>query len=195
MGLSLENATKPNWLHRYDLISLNYIYMPWISDTFRKDYLEGDDPYYSVLRYSYENLFIMRTGYSFTYNSLRDAANLPTGLYQTNGFQIKMNVEFAGNLLYGISKMAKQHKSAKGSYKLFGIEYSQYAKFDFDFAKSVVLSEKNSLAFHIALGIGIPYGNSTILPYEKRYFSGGANSDARMECTWFRTGFIQRERW
>ena len=171
-----KNATKPNWLHRYDLISLNYIYMPWISDTFRKDYLEGDDPYYSVLRYSYENLFIMRTGYSFTYNSLRDAANLPTGLYQTNGFQVKMNVEFAGNLLYGISKMAKQHKSAKGSYKLFGIEYSQYAKFDFDFAKSVVLSEKNSLAFHIALGIGIPYGNSTILPYEKRYFSGGANS-------------------
>ena len=65
--------------------------MPWISDTFRKDYLEGDDPYYSVLRYSYENLFIMRTGYSFTYNSLRDAANLPTGLYQTNGFRVKMN--------------------------------------------------------------------------------------------------------
>ena len=47
---------------------------------------------------------------------------------------------------------------------------------DFDFAKSVVLSEKNSLAFHVGFGIGLPYGNSTILPYEKRYFAGGANS-------------------
>jgi outer membrane protein assembly factor BamA len=26
------------------------------------------------------------------------------------------------------------------------------------------------------VGAAIPYGNSTVLPYEKRYFSGGANS-------------------
>ncbi len=29
---------------------------------------------------------------------------------------------------------------------------------------------------HAALGVAVPYGNSNILPYEKRYFSGGANS-------------------
>jgi outer membrane protein assembly factor BamA len=29
---------------------------------------------------------------------------------------------------------------------------------------------------HAAVGVAIPYGNSKILPYEKRYFSGGANS-------------------
>ena len=29
---------------------------------------------------------------------------------------------------------------------------------------------------HAALGIAYPYGNSTVLPFEKRYFSGGANS-------------------
>lgn len=171
-----NRSSNPKWQHRYDLFSLNYVYMPWISETFREDYLEGDDPHYSVLRYSYENLFIMNTGYSFVYNSLRDAANQPTGLYQTNGFQIKMGFEIAGNLLYGLSRMTKSHKDSKGHYNLFGIAYSQYAKFDFDFAKSVVLDEKNSLAFHIAFGIGLPYGNSTILPYEKRYFSGGANS-------------------
>jgi outer membrane protein assembly factor BamA len=32
------------------------------------------------------------------------------------------------------------------------------------------------MAMHFALGIACPYGNSDILPYEKRYFSGGANS-------------------
>ena len=30
--------------------------------------------------------------------------------------------------------------------------------------------------FHFAFGIAWPYGNSNILPFEKRYFSGGANS-------------------
>ena len=39
-----------------------------------------------------------------------------------------------------------------------------------------MLNETNFLAFHAALGFGLPYGNSTILPYEKRYFAGGANS-------------------
>ena len=53
---------------------------------------------------------------------------------------------------------------------------NQYVKGDFDFAKSFSFDERNSLAVHAALGIAYPYGNSTVLPYEKRYFSGGANS-------------------
>ena len=34
----------------------------------------------------------------------------------------------------------------------------------------------NQLALHAALGVAYPYGNSEVLPFEKRYFSGGANS-------------------
>lgn len=169
-------ANKPNLNHSFDLFSLNYVYMPWISDTFKKDYLEGEDSHYSVLRYSYEDLFIMKMGYNFTYNSLRDKTGQPSELYQTNGYQIKMAFELAGNLLYGLSKATHSQPDDNGNYKIFGIAYSQYAKVDFDFAKSTVLNDRNSLAFHVAFGFGLPYGNSTILPYEKRYFSGGANS-------------------
>ena len=171
-----NHSGKSRLQHHFDMLSINYVYMPWISDTFKRDYLEGNDPHYSVLRYSYDNLFIVRTGYNFTYNSLRDAANMPTGLYQTNGFQVKFGIELAGNVLYGLSRAIHGKRSSNDPYSLFGIAYSQYAKMDFDFAKSVVLSEKNSLAFHVGFGIGLPYGNSTILPYEKRYFAGGANS-------------------
>ena len=169
-------AANRKWQHRYDMLSINYVYMPWISDTFKNEYLNGDDPHYSVLRYSYENLFIVKTGYSVVYNSLHDASNRATGLYQTNGFQIKMGVEFAGNVLYAISKATKAQRNSDDNFSIFGIAYSQYAKFDFDFAKSVIVNDRNSVAFHADLGIGLPYGNSTILPYEKRYFSGGANS-------------------
>ena len=59
---------------------------------------------------------------------------------------------------------------------LFNIAYAQYAKFDFDYTKILRFDERNSLALHGGFGIAIPYGNSTVLPFEKRYFSGGANS-------------------
>ncbi len=173
-GLVWNHRNTPNFKNRLDLISLNYVFMPWISETFTKEYLEGDDPRYAVLRYTYENLFIMKLGYGFTYNSLTGGA--ATSLNQTNGYQIKMNVETAGNMLYGISKLAKLPKDDNGSYSLFNIPYSQYAKFDFDFSKSLMLNDRQSVAFHTNFGIAIPYGNSSIIPYEKRYFAGGANS-------------------
>jgi hypothetical protein len=77
---------NPRLQHRMDLLSLNYIFMPWISDTFKKEYLENTDSRNSILRYSYEDLFIMRLGYSFVYNSQRVASAI--GLYQKNGYQI-----------------------------------------------------------------------------------------------------------
>ena len=131
---------RPNLRHHLDIVSLNYVFMPWISDTFRRTYLEGDNPRYAVLRYSYENIFIMRAAYGF------------------------------------VSKMLRMHQTADGSYAIFSIPYSQYVKFDVDFSKSVRLSENNSLAWHAAFGLAIPFGNSKVIPYEKRYFSGGANS-------------------
>lgn len=160
--------------HKLDLFGLDYIFMPWISETFRKDYLEDTDSKNSVIRYSYEDLFIMKTGYSFQYNSSRRAQM--SGLYQTNAHQIKANIELAGNLLYGISKLAKISQNDNHQYTIFNIAYSQYVKVDFDLTKSFLIDEQNSLVFHCGFGIGIPYGNSNILPYEKRYFSGGANS-------------------
>lgn len=159
--------------HRWDVLSLNYMFMPWISNTFRKNYLEGEDPRYAILRYSYEDLFIMKTGYSFVYNSNKITSN---STYQVNAWQLKGNFETAGNLLNLTRKLINAEKQANGSYKIFNIAYSQYAKADFDFVKSMLLTSQSSLAFHAAFGIAIPYGNSDALPYEKRYFSGGANS-------------------
>ena len=38
------------------------------------------------------------------------------------------------------------------------------------------LNNNNNIALHCGFGIAYPYGNSKVLPFEKRYFSGGANS-------------------
>lgn len=160
--------------HRLDLFSLNYLYMPWISSTFRKEYLENSSSRNSILRYSYEDLFIMKVGYGITFNSLHKTGT--QSLYNTNGYQIKVNSELAGSLLYGVASLFNSRQNKNGEYVIGNIPFSQYFRFDFDYSKSVRLTEQSSIAFHGAFGIALPYGNSTMIPYEKRYFAGGANS-------------------
>ena len=148
--------------YQIDLIDLNYVFMPWISDTFRRDYLEDESNRNAILRYNYEDLFIMRFGLGYTYNN---------GLYA-----IKANIESAGNVLGLGAKAFGFSKNEQAQYKLFNIAYAQYVKGDFDFTRNIRFDYNNSLVWHFGFGIAYPYGNSTILPFEKRYFSGGANS-------------------
>lgn len=175
-----RNSSHPGLQHRLDMVSLNYVFVPWISSTFRRNYLDGADPRISILKASYEDLFIMRWGYSFIYNSQQDKMQLNTlqsgSSNLTRGWQLKYNIESAGNLLRGISAISGAKRNQNGQYEMFNIAYSQYVKTDIDFVRCIQFDERNSLAFHAAFGIAIPYGNSSIIPYEKRYFAGGANS-------------------
>ena len=148
--------------YQIDLLDLNYISMPWISQTFRTEYLDNTDSRNSILRYNYENLFIMKTGLGYTYNNGRWA--------------IKANIETAGNLLNLITKTLKFHVNDDGQYTILDVAYAQYVRGNFDFTRNLQFDYNNQLVFHVGLGIAYPYGNSNILPFEKRYFSGGANS-------------------
>lgn len=159
--------------NRIDLIDLNYVYMPWISETFKRDYLDDPTSRNAILRYNYENLFIMKLGYNFSFSTMSAGA---TSTYGTNAYSVRFGIETAGNLLQGISSLTHASRNEDGNYKVFNIAYAQYAKVDFDYAKSFKIDDRNSFAIHFGLGVAVPYGNSTILPYEKRYFSGGANS-------------------
>ena len=148
--------------YRFDLVNLNYVFMPWISDTFRKEYLENESNSNVILRYNYEDLFIMRTAFGFAYNNGRVA--------------LRTNIETAGNLLGACSKLFGGSKNELGQYKLFNIAYAQYVKGDIDWTQQLTKGANDQLVFHIGIGLAYPYGNSKVLPFEKRYFSGGANS-------------------
>jgi len=148
--------------YQIDLLDINYVFMPWISTKFREDYLDDNTNRNAILRYNYEDLLIMKFGFRYNYNN---------GLYA-----IKANVETAGNLLGALSNVANFKKNDQGQYKVFNIAFAQYVKGDIDFTKYFKFDNTNTLVFHAGLGIAYPYGNSSILPFEKRYFSGGANS-------------------
>lgn len=148
--------------YRVDLLDLNYIYMPWISATFKHDYLDNANNRNAILRYNYEDLFIMKSGAGLTYN---DGVNA-----------VRANIEASGNILNGLSKAFRFKQNAIGQYTLFNIAYAQYAKFDIDYTHLFLFDSRNTLAAHAEFGIAWPYGNSSVLPFEKRYFSGGANT-------------------
>lgn len=156
------NDPRHHDTYRLDVLDLNYISMPWISDTFKKEYLDNTTSRNAILRYNYENLFIMKFGVGYAYN---------------NGIiAIKANAETAGNLLGLMAKSFGFHRDNDGRYTFLDVAYAQYLKVDLDVTRTINFDYYNQLVFHAGLGIAYPYGNSTILPFEKRYFSGGANS-------------------
>jgi outer membrane protein assembly factor BamA len=40
---------------------------------------------------------------------------------------------------------------------------------------NVILNDASSIVYRGFIGVGIPYGNSKAIPFEKQYFGGGAN--------------------
>ena len=157
--------------HRFDLLDVNYIYVPWKSNTF-KAYLENLTDRNSILIKSYEDLLIVRMGYTFSYNS----ANNSQMIGNRNSYSVRFNIEESGNLLYGASKLIHRRPKTDKGYVIANIPFAQYIKGDFDLAQNLLIDNRNSLVFHIGLGVAYPYGNSQALPFEKRYFSGGPNS-------------------
>ena len=150
----------------YNLIDISYIYLPRMSQEFKDKYMGPS----SSIRFSYEDHFIMRMGFGVNYSNRRINSSL------SSYFTLRANVKTAGNLLYGISNAVDQQKNEEGQYEIFNIPYSQYAKFDIDYAYNFRINKGWRLVLHTALGVGLPYGNATILPFEERYFTGGANS-------------------
>lgn len=165
-------SDKTRAQHRFDLLNINYIYVPWKSELFN-EYLMNLTDYNSILIKSYEDQLIVRMGYSYTYNSANDSQKKSEN---KNSYSIRFNIEESGNLLHVFSKLVHNKPKGNAGYVIANIPFAQYIKGDFDFAKNFNIDNRNSLVFHVGLGIAYPYGNSKAVPFEKRYFSGGPNS-------------------
>jgi outer membrane protein assembly factor BamA len=153
--------------HQFRFIDISYVYLPWISDAFRDQFLQSTN----ILKYSYENHFIVGLGYSGNYTSYR--ARNPHRSY----WNIYYNVETAGNLLRGLAKPLRfKVDPESGNYELFNTQFAQFAKADISATYNQMLHPQHRLVFHADVGVAVPYGNSQTIPFEKRYFAGGSNS-------------------
>lgn len=155
-----------HWTHMFNLIDINYIYVPWMSQAFIDRFSKRS----SVLLASYRDNFILDWSYQGTYTSFNP--RFPNRSY----VQLSMRAETAGNALYALSLAANLPQDSAGHYMLWKIPYAQYAKGDVHFTCHGIITPKHHLVGHIGLGVAVPYLNADVLPFQKRYFGGGANS-------------------
>jgi outer membrane protein assembly factor BamA len=153
--------------HSLSLLDVNYISMPWKSGNFRNYLSSRIDP---LTRYSYDDVFTAGVNYSLIYT------NANAGRMRQHLYTLRFDIETSGNGLAALARAVRAGKNEDGQYTLFGNPFAQYIKGDFDLAQTFPLDPKHALAFHAGIGFACPYGNSTILPFEKRYYAGGPNS-------------------
>ncbi|MBO4723914.1 MAG: BamA/TamA family outer membrane protein [Bacteroidaceae bacterium] len=156
--------------HQLDVLDLNYLVVPWISDYFKSEYLDQVTSARSILKYNYEDLLITKIGYTFYYSNARINSVAP---FQ---YSVRVGFETSGNMLNLLAAPLDLEKNDEGQCKVFGVAFAQYAKHDFSYTANWRLDRLNNFVAHLEWGIAVPYGNSTSLPFEKRYFAGGANS-------------------
>ena len=121
------------------------------------------------LVYQYSSHFILDARYDYNYSS------------QTYGSRIDfttlhLSVETAGNLLAAVSTLTRSEVDEYGGRQIFGVPYSQYARLGAELSHYFYLGRKSTLATRLMLGIGLPYGNSVSMPYEKSFFGSGPTS-------------------
>ncbi len=120
------------------------------------------------LQSSFRDHLVSETSYGFIFNN-QDLRRRRDFVY------FRANLETGGNLFSafaGLSEMEKQN----GSYHILGNPFAQFIRSDVDFRYYKKLNHNNTLVGRFFAGAGVPYGNSDALPFEKKYFSGGANS-------------------
>jgi hypothetical protein len=115
----------------------------------------------------YEDVLIFGGGYSFIFNNQK--------IQKKRGYWfLRVNTETAGNMTSLISKISGVNKTDSGYY-ILGLPFAQYIRADLDLRYTYNINASRSIAYRGFVGVGMPYGNSTAMPFEKQYFGGGAN--------------------
>ena len=110
--------------------------------------------------------------YSYTLNA--DKLNqLRTFVY------LRVNMDIAGNLLQGISKLSgiKSDPSTGNPAKILGLPFNQYLRPEVDLRWYKHLGGDRQFIARLNTGLAYSYGNSILtgIPFEKQFFAGGSN--------------------
>lgn len=149
--------------HELQAIDISFNRVGNQTEAFR-NYLEANP----IVKRSFEEQFIVGTGYSFTYDNR--AKNRMNNIY------VNPSIELAGNILSLFYNSIKGKVEQPGDqHKLFGIPYSQFVKFRAELRNYFKIGRNSQLVTRGIIGVGIPYGNSEVIPYIRQFFAGGTN--------------------
>ncbi|MFC2098089.1 BamA/TamA family outer membrane protein, partial [Bacteroidota bacterium] len=147
--------------HIVNPIEFNFVNVTDISSNF-SDIIKG-----TYIENSFKTHLVSVSRYSIEFNNFQTNKNADHSFF-------RINLESGGNLITGFNKIINSKKT-ENSYQLFGTRYAQFVKTDIELRRYKWLNESSSIVGRVFIGAGLPYGNMNVMPFEKKYYSGGAN--------------------
>lgn len=152
-----ENEKKE---HNFNVLDVTFTTSNGVTDLYKEKISKNES-----LEKVIQKQLIFGPTYSYTYTN-----TMLTG--KKNTFYFKGNVDLSGNMT-GLLLGANDADNPK---KILNVPFSQFAKFEVDFRHYFNFSKETKLASRVIMGVGIPYGNSSELPFIKQFFIGGTSS-------------------
>ncbi len=160
LKLQYDLSWKESLQKEHDLTPLSITYNN--ATQFSPEYLAQINKF-PVLTYAVLPELITSTRYNYTFSSNNTRSN---NIVFFNG-----NLDVAGNFLGLINK-----PQTAFSEKIGGAYFAQYGKMDVEARYSRKLATDVYLSNRLNIGIGLPYGNSSYLPFARQFVIGGSNS-------------------
>ena len=147
----------------FNLIEVNFVDPAHVTQIYLDSIKHTQNP---ALAHVIDKQFTFGPSFAYVYTNT-------TEQYRTNTIYYRSKLSLSGNL-YGILTGADTLHGKVS--KLFGTPFNQYLKLENEIRYFHKTSPTNKLVTRLMVDIGIPYGNSTILPYSQQFFIGGTNS-------------------
>lgn len=166
-NVSMGYVWKPreNITHTFNPVEISFTNLVNSSAEFEEFLLENPN-----VAESFEEQFIIGMSYNF----------VDSRIYLRNrkhSFYIGETIDVAGNLASLCATLINGSRPASDSpYKILGLAYSQFVKLTNEGRYFYTPNKKHQLAFRLIAGVGLPYSNSSTIPYSRQYYVGGTNS-------------------
>ncbi len=157
---------------KYQHITIAWLELNLVNANLTPFFQEELDNYNLFFRNSFTNQFITDTRFSYSVNN----QNL-TSVRQNHFFLFKLNLEVSGLDFYALQRtVLPLPVDGSGSYYVPGLApYSQYGKADAEYRHYWIRGKKQKIVFRGLAGFGLPYANSTEMPFIKSFWAGGSN--------------------
>jgi outer membrane protein insertion porin family len=147
-------------LYNFTLSEISLINSNIITQEFR-DFLQAEFNRGNNLLLVFNPSFITAMGFQTTINF-----RTPTDTDRRASI-LRLNAETGGTIFNFFRPIPLEERN---------LEYYKYVKFNADYRRHIQLGVNSVLASRINIGVGLPYGENGLLPYEKSFFAGGSSS-------------------
>lgn len=162
-GLEYTWRKNESVTHLFRPIDISFTNLADVSDEFKEFLLLNPS-----IKRSFEEQFIIGFSYNFIINKLKETNK---SMYYLNA-----GIDPSGNILAFLHGLTTSSENSDDKITVFGTPISQYFRIRTDFRYYFRTGKETRIATRLYAGVGIPYGNSSVMPYIKQFYTGGTNS-------------------